>query len=84
MLIKDSDREGDSYFEEIIALAIDLTGSQDKIGKIKVQLEGYKELRRRSTYLEEKTGGAMEQIMELQRENAELKEQLSHLGEGNE
>ena len=84
LLSKDSDREGDSYFEEIIALTTDLTGSQDKIGKIKVQLEGYEELRRRSTYLEEQTGGAMEQIMELQRKNAELKEQLSHLGEGNE
>lgn len=80
LLSKDSTSEGDSYFEEIVYLTTELTGKQDEIGKVKVQLEGYEELKRRSDYLEEQAGGAVKQMMSFQKENAELKELLAYPG----
>ena len=69
--------KGDSNFEEILNLTVELSGRQEEIGKLKVRLEGYEELKRRSEYLEKQSGGVAKQMMAFQKENADLKKLLS-------
>ncbi len=63
LLDKDVDKQSDSYFQEVIGLTEQLSACQAEVGKLKLGLLGYDELKRRSKFLEEQASVASEMLL---------------------